>query len=108
MADNIQRAKHIINCFHKEHPNIGGCCCSGRQIPGPTGPTGPTGPAAATITVNTTTTTEPGTNASVFNSGTPSNAILEFTIPRGSTGPQGVTGPTGPRGATHTLISESK
>ena len=100
MSDNIQRAQNIINCFHKEHPNACSCCCSGRQIPGPTGPTGPTGPAAATIRVNTTTTTEPGTNASVFNSGTTSNAVLEFAIPRGETGPQGVTGPTGPRGAT--------
>lgn len=63
------------------------------------GPTGPTG--AATITVGTTTTTDPGTNASVTNVGTNENVILNFSIPRGNVGPtglQGVTGPTGPQG----------
>ena len=30
-----------------------GCCCSGRNLVGPTGPTGPQGPA--TITIGTTT-----------------------------------------------------
>ena len=67
---------------------------------GPTGATGPTGPAgndgadgatgatgtAATLSVGTVTTGEPGTNASVTNSGTAQNAILDFTIPRGATG----------------------
>lgn len=68
-------------------------------IVGPTGPTGPTGPSgAATITVGTTTTTEPGTNATVTNSGTNENVILDFTIPRGATGIAGPTGPTGPAG----------
>ena len=51
--------------------------------------TGPTGPA--TITVGTTTTSAPGTSAIVTNTGTNQNAILNFTIPRGETGP---TGPT--------------
>lgn len=60
---------------------------------GPTGPTGPQGPA--TITIGTTTTGEPGTNASVTNSGTDENAILDFVIPRGDTG---ATGPAGPQG----------
>jgi hypothetical protein len=36
---NLHRAQHKIDCFNKNHPNVGGCCCSGRQIPGPTGPT---------------------------------------------------------------------
>ena len=57
--------------------------------------TGPQGPA--TITVGTTTTGDPGTNASVVNVGTNQNAVLNFTIPRGATG---VTGPTGPQGPT--------
>ena len=60
-----------------------------------------TGPAGATITVGRTTTTEPGTNASVTNVGTPSNAILDFNIPAGATGPigpQGIQGPAGPTG----------
>lgn len=70
-------------------------------IVGPTGPTGPAG--AATITVGTTTTTDPGTDATVTNSGTNENVILNFTIPRGedgATGPTGATGSTGPIGLT--------
>lgn len=43
---------------------------------------------AATITVGTVTTGEPGTNASVVNVGTPQNAVLNFTIPQGSSASQ--------------------
>lgn len=96
MNNNIKRAKQYIDCFNKENPNITYTCF------GPTGPTGPTGPAGATITVGVTTTTDPGTNASVVNTGTPSNAVLEFNIPAGATGPtgpQGAQGPTGAQGA---------
>lgn len=50
---------------------------------GATGPTGATG-AAATIAVGTTTTTAPGTSASVTNSGTSGAAIFDFSIPRGA------------------------
>ena len=64
---------------------------------GPQGPTGPTG-AAATIQVQSTTTTAPGTNANVVNIGSPTNAFLEFFIPRGDTGATGATGATGPQG----------
>ena len=49
------------------------------------GPTGPTGPAGTSISVGTTTTSEPGTSASVVNSGTPSNVILDFNSPAGAT-----------------------
>lgn len=66
---------------------------------GATGPQGPQGPAA-TITVGTTTTGNPGTNASVTNSGTSSAAVLNFTIPRGNTG---ATGPQGPDGDAATI-----
>ena len=72
--------------------------CMGIII-GPTGPTGPQGPA--TITIGTTTTGEPGTEATVTNIGTAENAILNFSIPEGEvgpTGPTGVTGPVGPQG----------
>jgi hypothetical protein len=62
---------------------------------GATGETGPKGDAAATITVGTTTTGTAGTNASVTNSGTSSNVVLNFTIPQGATGPAGPTGPAG-------------
>lgn len=57
-------------------------------IVGPTGPQGPTGPSGAgTITVGTTTTGNPGEEASVTNSGTSQNVILDFVIPAGPTGP---------------------
>lgn len=64
---------------------------------GPVGATGAQGPAgaAATITVGTTTTGEPGTDAQVTNVGTPQAAILNFVIPQG---PQGLTGPAGAQG----------
>lgn len=51
-----------------------------------------------TVTVGTTTTGAPGTNASVTNIGTATAPILNFTIPRGATGPTGATGPQGPQG----------
>lgn len=56
--------------------------------PGEQGPQGETGPAgqAATITIGTTTTGEPGTEAQVTNSGTAQDAILNFTIPKGAQG----------------------
>ena len=89
---------------------------------GPTGPqgiqgaTGPTGPqgirgatgadgAAATVAIGTMTTAQPGAQAEVTNSGTPSAAVFDFVIPQGATGPQGIqgmTGPTGPTGSTDT------
>lgn len=91
------------------------CCCALRGPTGATGPQGPrglTGPAgepgpqgiqgpagargamgpegpagrAATVTVGKTMTGKPGTNAMVTNTGTPQNAILNFTIPRGEPG----------------------
>ena len=63
------------------------------------GPTGPTGPAgASTIAIGQTTTGLPGTNASVTNSGTSENVVLNFTIPRGNTGETGPAGPQGPQG----------
>jgi hypothetical protein len=44
---------------------------------------------AATVTVGTVTTLAPGSNASVTNSGTANNAILNFSLPRGSQGASG-------------------
>ena len=52
---------------------------------GDKGDKGDTG-AAATVTVGSTTTTNPGTSATVTNSGTTSAAVLNFGIPRGATG----------------------
>lgn len=64
---------------------------------GATGPTGATGAAgaAATVSIGTVTTGAPDTAASVTNSGTSTNAVLNFTIPKGETG---ATGPQGSGG----------
>ena len=79
------------NC-NQYKPN---CFPSNCYIIGPTGPTGPAGSTdSATVTVGSTTTGEPGTNASVTNSGTAENVILDFVIPRGATGPAGEDGIT--------------
>lgn len=58
------------------------------------------GPAgdSATISIGTTFTGLPGTAALVTNSGTSTNAVLNFTIPRGETGATGATGAQGPQG----------
>lgn len=50
---------------------------------------------AGTTTVGTTTTGAAGTQASVVNSGTPQNAVLDFTIPRGADGADGTDGDDG-------------
>ena len=58
----------------------------------------------AQVSVDSVTTSAPGSDASVENVGTPGNARLKFTIPRGDkgetgpVGPQGSTGPEGPSG----------
>jgi hypothetical protein len=46
----------------------------------------------ASTNVGTTTTGAAGSSASVTNSGTPLNAVLDFTIPQGATGATGATG----------------
>ena len=77
---------------------------------GPQGPTGAAGTngtngtngAAASVTVGTVTTGTPGSSATVTNGGTTSAAVLNFSIPAGSTGSTGATGPTGPAGTSYT------
>ena len=62
--------------------------------PGPQGAPGPAGAdgapgkdgAAATVTVGTVTTGEPGTDATVTNTGTENAAVLDFVIPKGDPG----------------------
>jgi hypothetical protein len=66
-------------------------------IQGIQGPQGPQG-VAGSISVGTTTTSSPGGNASVANSGTSTAAVFNFIIPRGETGPTGATGATGATG----------
>lgn len=65
------------NCIY----NGNGCYA----LRGPTGAQGATGPAG-TITIGTVTTGEAGTDATVTNVGTSTNAILNFVIPQGATG----------------------
>ena len=56
------------------------------------------GGGSSTITLGTVSTGNPGTNVSITNSGTSSNPIFNFTIPRGDTGATGATGSQGPQG----------
>lgn len=63
-------------------------------IQGATGNTGEAG-ESATVTVGTTTTGAAGTDAVVTNTGTESDAVLNFTIPRGATGTAGAPGTPG-------------
>ena len=60
----------------------------------------PTSGGTVSVNVGETTTGEPGTNASVTNSGDETNVVLNFTIPRGKTGPQGPQGEPGADGKT--------
>lgn len=84
----------IYDCSDPRHrepvPNT--CCC-----PPPCPPSWNPCPSA-TVQIGVTTTGEPGTDAMVTNSGTEEHAVLNFTIPRGVTGPAGAQGPQGPQG----------
>lgn len=84
--ESYQRALCKVEEYKRLNPQS--CCCI--PVPGPQGP--------ATITVGTTTTGEPGTDASVTNSGTTENVVLDFVIPQGEAGLQGETGAAGPQG----------
>jgi len=64
---------------------------------GDTGDQGPVGPGS-TVDAGTTNTGAEGTDAEVVNSGTTTNAVFDFVIPRGDTGAQGVQGPKGDPG----------
>ena len=68
-------------------------------LKGDTGATGAVG-SAGTITVGTVTTGSAGGSASVTNSGTSSEAVLNFTIPKGASGASGIQGAQGQTGAT--------
>ncbi|WP_294148483.1 collagen-like protein [uncultured Clostridium sp.] len=95
---------HINDYYNKDYENqevLSQCskrpACSDRPL------CPPCQKCCSTVTVGTTLTGAPGTNARVTNSGTPCNAVLNFEIPRGSTGATGAAGSngaTGPTGAT--------
>jgi hypothetical protein len=63
----------------------------------PNGGGGGGGGGTVTVNVGSTTTGQPGTNASVTNTGTSQAVVLAFVIPRGDVG---AIGPAGPQGAT--------
>lgn len=94
MDDSYRKALCKIQRYKKI--STASCCCG--AIVGPTGPAGP-----ATIEVGTTTTGLPGSEASVTNSGTNENVILDFVIPQGLQGETGPTGPIGPIGQSPNL-----
>ena len=56
------------------------------------------------ISIGTTTTGEAGTDASVSNSGTSTNMVLNFTIPKGANGQDGQDGVDGTNGADGTSV----
>ena len=68
---------------------------TGAQVKGPQGDQGQQGEKgeAATVTVGTTQSGEPGTDATVQYACTTSEAILNFTIPKGEKGDTGAAGP---------------
>ena len=55
--------------------------------------------STVSVTVGSTTTGDPGTEASVTNSGDAQNVVLNFTIPQGAQGIQGPAGADGANGA---------
>jgi hypothetical protein len=64
-------------------------------VAGPQGEKGDKGDAAATISVGSVTTLDAGSEATVTNSGTSSEAVFDFGIPTGAKGEKGDKGETG-------------
>jgi|TARA_R100000084_G_scaffold109439_1_gene76832 hypothetical protein len=92
----VMEAKDLVSWLNTQISGSGGGL-------GPQGPSGQNGQAAS-ISIGSTTTGSAGTNAEVTNSGSSSNAVLNFVIPKGDTGvgaqgSQGPAGPAGPQGA---------
>ena len=84
---------YVWDAIHSTWKNNG-------PIQGPAGPQGENGldGKAATVRAGTVTTGEPGSQASVSNGGTESDAVFNFTIPRGADGRDGAEGPAGADG----------
>lgn len=112
---NIYKGSNSCGCNHCDCDCELCCCAIGQGPQGPQGPQGVQGPrgpqgpqgvqgpqgpqgTAASVSVGTVTTEAPGSSAAVSNSGTAQNAVLNFTLPQGNTGPAGPTGPTGVTG----------
>ncbi len=70
---------------------------------GPTGPEGPTGPSPV-IVIGSVTVSDDDSTASVVDTGSGDEHILNFVIPKGNEGLTGPTGPTGPAGTSVTIL----
>lgn len=82
-------------------------------IPGPQGIKGEKGDQGpSTIKIGNVETLEAGEEAKIINSGTNTDVVLDFKIPKGEKGEQGEIGPTGLQGETgkteHITIEETK
>ncbi len=124
--DNYKKALKKIEdgrkCFPYSmiYPNVSG-------VTGPTGPAGPAGPQGiqgeqgpvgppgiqgpegeagppVTITIGEVTTGNSSSSVSITDTGSGTEHILNFVIPRGSQGPIGPMGPTGPSGTSVTIL----
>ncbi len=78
-------------------------------ITGPTGPEGPIGPQgekgeSITLQIGSVTTTDYQNMASVTDTGSGNNHILNFVIPRGEPGIEGSMGPVGPAGTSVSIL----
>lgn len=80
-----------------ENRGSGGSGAGRKGDPGQKGADGKDG-TAATIKIGTVTTTAPGTNAKITNTGTANAAVFNFSIPKGEKGEKGNTGIQGPPG----------
>lgn len=80
-----------------ENRGSGGSGAGPKGDPGPKGADGKDG-TAATIKIGTVTTSAPGTNVKVTNTGTANEAVFNFSIPKGEKGEKGNTGIQGPPG----------
>ena len=96
-ANHTSDTNLIIEAINTLKSEVDGIPAGATGAKGDTGEPGAAG-TPATVTVGSTTTSAAGGNAAVTNSGTASNAILDFTIPRGAAGPKGDTGAQGPQG----------
>ncbi|MEM6253939.1 MAG: hypothetical protein AAF821_13550 [Cyanobacteria bacterium P01_D01_bin.156] len=93
LVENLQRP-YLLHTRLLQELILKGGFQGAQGAQGPRGPRGLRGQQGepgndADITIGTVTTGAPGSDASVTNSGTPTNAILDFVIPRGSPGEGG-------------------
>lgn len=94
---------------YKKAANVWNVVANIKGSKGDAGAKGDKGDTALTVRVGTVTTTEAGTEASVTNSGTNTDLVLNFEIPRGAKGEKGERGEAG-QGTTDTqfdLLSEN-